>query len=168
MWLLDWLRWQVQPIVGYYSDRCTSKMGRRRPFILAGCIIICLSVSPHSILKLAFFLFFFPKEKKESDWSVDAGGPAKVLMIGFSADIGRRLGDTTEHCSTFTGSRWYAAAVYIVGFWFLDFANNTVQVHVSNLLYQHVVFLNELSRGSDVFLLASSGTGSRDDGGPSR
>ncbi|CAD6250585.1 unnamed protein product [Miscanthus lutarioriparius] len=33
----------VQPIVGYYSDRCTSKMGRRRPFILAGCIIICLS-----------------------------------------------------------------------------------------------------------------------------
>ncbi|AQK53185.1 sucrose transporter GRMZM2G106741 [Zea mays] len=83
----------VQPIVGYYSDRCTSKMGRRRPFILAGCIIICLS----------------------------------VLMIGFSADIGRRLGDTTEHCSTFTGSRWYAAAVYIVGFWFLDFANNTVQ-----------------------------------------
>nr|ACG33134.1 sucrose transporter BoSUT1 [Zea mays] len=83
----------VQPIVGYYSDRCTSKMGRRRPFILAGCIIICLS----------------------------------VLVIGFSADIGRRLGDTKEHCSTFTGSRWSAAAVYIVGFWFLDFANNTVQ-----------------------------------------
>nr|ALS46600.1 SUT5-h2 [Saccharum spontaneum] len=50
-----------------------------------------------------------------------------VMMIGFSADIGRRLGDTKEHCSTFTGSRWYAAAVYIVGFWFLDFANNTVQ-----------------------------------------
>ncbi|WVZ74895.1 hypothetical protein U9M48_023011 [Paspalum notatum var. saurae] len=84
---------QVQPIVGYYSDRCTSKLGRRRPFILAGCIIICLS----------------------------------VMMIGFSADIGRRLGDTKEHCSTFTGSRWSAAAVYIVGFWFLDFANNTVQ-----------------------------------------
>ncbi|KAL6634098.1 hypothetical protein ACP70R_026769 [Stipagrostis hirtigluma subsp. patula] len=83
----------VQPIVGYYSDRCTMKMGRRRPFILAGCLIICLS----------------------------------VLLIGFSADIGRRLGDTKENCSTFTGSRWAAAAVYIVGFWFLDFANNTVQ-----------------------------------------
>ncbi|KAG2651812.1 sucrose transport protein SUT5-like [Panicum virgatum] len=83
----------VQPIVGYYSDRCTAKLGRRRPFILAGCIIICLS----------------------------------VLMIGFSADIGRHLGDTKENCSTFTGSRWSAAAVYIVGFWFLDFANNTVQ-----------------------------------------
>ncbi|KAK3154450.1 hypothetical protein QOZ80_2BG0190660 [Eleusine coracana subsp. coracana] len=83
----------VQPIVGYYSDRCTARIGRRRPFILAGCIIICLS----------------------------------VLVIGFSADIGRHLGDTKENCSTYTGSRLLAAYVYIVGFWFLDFANNTVQ-----------------------------------------
>jgi hypothetical protein len=30
-------------------------------------------------------------------------------------------------CSATTGPRWAAAAVYIVGFWFLDFANNTVQ-----------------------------------------
>ncbi|KQK00017.1 sucrose transport protein SUT5 [Brachypodium distachyon] len=83
----------VQPIVGYYSDRCTARIGRRRPFILVGCIIICIS----------------------------------VMLIGFSADIGRRLGDTKEHCSSTTGPRWAAAAVYIVGFWFLDFANNTVQ-----------------------------------------
>ncbi|EAY86406.1 hypothetical protein OsI_07784 [Oryza sativa Indica Group] len=83
----------VQPIVGYYSDRCTMKMGRRRPFILVGCLIICIS----------------------------------VMIIGFSADIGRHLGDTKEHCSTYTGPRWSAAMVYIVGFWFLDFANNTVQ-----------------------------------------
>ncbi|EMS35632.1 Sucrose transport protein SUT5 [Triticum urartu] len=83
----------VQPIVGYYSDRCTARMGRRRPFILVGCLIICVS----------------------------------VLLIGFSADIGRALGDTKEHCSVSTGPRWAAAAIYIVGFWFLDFANNTVQ-----------------------------------------
>ena len=85
---------QVQPLVGYYSDRCTARMGRRRPYILAGCLVIC----------------------------------ASVLLIGFSADIGRRLGDTKEHCGkSSTGPRWAAAAVYIVGFWFLDFANNTVQ-----------------------------------------
>jgi hypothetical protein len=30
--------------------------------------------------------------------------------------------------STYTGSRLFAAGVYIIGFWFLDFANNTVQV----------------------------------------
>lgn len=50
-----------------------------------------------------------------------------MLLIGFSADIGRALGDTKEHCSVSTGPRWAAAAIYIVGFWFLDFANNTVQ-----------------------------------------
>jgi hypothetical protein len=81
-------------------------------------------------------------------------------MIGFSADIGRHLGDTKEHCSTFKGSRWSAAAVYIVGFWFLDFANNTVQVTPSSLgsicpaariyanrseFYRHELFLFSLN-----------------------
>jgi solute carrier family 45 protein 1/2/4 len=51
----------------------------------------------------------------------------QVLMIGFSADLGRSFGDTKEHCGTTKDPRWAAAAVYIVGFWFLDFANNTVQ-----------------------------------------
>ncbi|XBI86379.1 hypothetical protein VPH35_094347 [Triticum aestivum] len=83
----------VPPIVGYYSDRCTAMMGRRRPFIVAGCLVICLS----------------------------------VMLIGFSADIGRLLGDTKEHCTTSTGPRWAATAVYIVGFWFLNFANNAAQ-----------------------------------------
>lgn len=55
------------------------------------------------------------------------GPNVQVLLIGFSADIGRALGDTKENCSVSTGPRWAAAAVYIVGFWFLDFANNTVQ-----------------------------------------
>ncbi|KAL8133252.1 hypothetical protein AgCh_008635 [Apium graveolens] len=32
----------VQPIVGYYSDRCTCKFGRRRPFIIGGaCFVAC-------------------------------------------------------------------------------------------------------------------------------
>ncbi|XP_008802408.1 sucrose transport protein SUT4-like isoform X2 [Phoenix dactylifera] len=36
---------QVQPCVGIWSDRCHSKYGRRRPFILAGCLMICLAVT---------------------------------------------------------------------------------------------------------------------------
>ncbi|PRQ26999.1 putative sucrose/H+ symporter, plant, major facilitator superfamily domain-containing protein [Rosa chinensis] len=34
----------VQPIVGYYSDRCTSRFGRRRPFIAAGAALVAISV----------------------------------------------------------------------------------------------------------------------------
>uniref|UniRef100_A0A0D9VMY2 Major facilitator superfamily (MFS) profile domain-containing protein n=1 Tax=Leersia perrieri TaxID=77586 RepID=A0A0D9VMY2_9ORYZ len=83
----------VQPCVGVWSDKCRSKYGRRRPFILAGCLMIC----------------------------------AAVTLIGFSADLGYILGDTTEHCSTYKGSRFRAATVFILGFWMLDLANNTVQ-----------------------------------------
>ncbi|KAJ7969716.1 sucrose transport protein-like [Quillaja saponaria] len=34
----------VQPIVGYHSDRCTSRFGRRRPFIAAGSISVAIAV----------------------------------------------------------------------------------------------------------------------------
>lgn len=35
----------VQPLVGVWSDKCHSKYGRRRPFILAGSILICFAVT---------------------------------------------------------------------------------------------------------------------------
>ncbi|OWM89568.1 hypothetical protein CDL15_Pgr024316 [Punica granatum] len=84
---------QVQPCVGIWSDKCMSKYGRRRPFILAGSLMISFA----------------------------------VILIGFSADIGYLLGDTEEHCSTYKGTRTRAAFVFIIGFWLLDLANNTVQ-----------------------------------------
>lgn len=34
----------VQPIVGYYSDHCNSRFGRRRPFILSGAIAVAVAV----------------------------------------------------------------------------------------------------------------------------
>ncbi|CAJ2656852.1 sucrose transport protein SUC3 isoform X2 [Trifolium pratense] len=42
-------------------------------------------------------------------------------------DIGYILGDTNEHCRTFKGTRTRAAVIFILGFWMLDLANNTVQ-----------------------------------------
>nr|AHA80796.2 sucrose transport protein 2 [Paeonia suffruticosa] len=83
----------VQPCVGIWSDKCSSKYGRRRPFILVGSLMISVA----------------------------------VMIIGFSADIGYLLGDTKEHCRTFKGTRGRAAFVFIIGFWMLDLANNTVQ-----------------------------------------
>lgn len=34
----------VQPLIGHSSDRCTSRFGRRRPFIVAGAALIAVSV----------------------------------------------------------------------------------------------------------------------------
>ncbi|KAK3039305.1 hypothetical protein RJ639_026689, partial [Escallonia herrerae] len=34
----------VQPVVGYYSDHCTSRFGRRRPFIAAGTALVAIAV----------------------------------------------------------------------------------------------------------------------------
>lgn len=34
----------VQPIVGYYSDRCRSRFGRRRPFIFFGALFVAIAI----------------------------------------------------------------------------------------------------------------------------
>ncbi|KAJ6297335.1 hypothetical protein OIU78_022967 [Salix suchowensis] len=78
----------VQPIVGYHSDRCTSRFGRRRPFIAAGAAFVAIA----------------------------------VFLIGFAADIGHLSGDSLT-----TKAKPRAIAVFVVGFWILDVANNMLQ-----------------------------------------
>ncbi|KAI3671699.1 hypothetical protein L1987_87439 [Smallanthus sonchifolius] len=78
----------VQPVVGYYSDRCTSRFGRRRPFIAAGAFLVGIA----------------------------------VFFIGFAADIGVSTGDVMG-----AARKPRAIAIFVVGFWILDVANNTLQ-----------------------------------------
>ncbi|KAK7380599.1 hypothetical protein VNO78_33114 [Psophocarpus tetragonolobus] len=78
----------VQPIVGYSSDRCKSRFGRRRPFILAGAIAVAIA----------------------------------VFLIGYAADIGHGAGDDLKK-----KTRPRAVAVFVIGFWILDVANNMLQ-----------------------------------------
>ncbi|KAL8138349.1 hypothetical protein V2J09_004350 [Rumex salicifolius] len=78
----------VQPTVGYYSDRCTSRFGRRRPFIVAGAGLVAIA----------------------------------VFLIGFAADIGHAAGDDSSKTP-----KPRAIAVFVVGFWILDVANNMLQ-----------------------------------------
>ncbi|CAK9233773.1 unnamed protein product [Sphagnum troendelagicum] len=47
-----------------------------------------------------------------------------VLIIGFSADLGFLLGDSN---SSIVGSRPRAIVIFVIGFWVLDLANNTLQ-----------------------------------------
>ncbi|GER27477.1 sucrose transport protein [Striga asiatica] len=78
----------VQPIVGFYSDNCTSRFGRRRPFIAAGSGLVAVA----------------------------------VFLIGFAADLGHASGDSLDRAA-----KPRAIAVFVVGFWILDVANNTLQ-----------------------------------------
>lgn len=78
----------VQPLVGYYSDRCSSRFGRRRPFIAAGAVLVATA----------------------------------VFLIGFAADIGHASGDPVGKMA-----KPRAIAVFVVGFWILDVANNMLQ-----------------------------------------
>ncbi|BAU01887.1 hypothetical protein LR48_Vigan10g166700 [Vigna angularis] len=78
----------VQPIVGYTSDRCTSRFGRRRPFIMSGALAVAIS----------------------------------VFLIGYAADIGHATGDDLTK-----KTRPRAVAIFVIGFWILDVANNMLQ-----------------------------------------
>ncbi|CAA3012943.1 sucrose transport -like [Olea europaea subsp. europaea] len=78
----------VQPVVGYYSDNCSSRFGRRRPFIAAGSALVTIA----------------------------------VFLIGFAADLGHSSGDPLGN-----SPKPRAIAVFVVGFWVLDVANNMLQ-----------------------------------------
>ncbi|KAL9245504.1 hypothetical protein vseg_019148 [Gypsophila vaccaria] len=78
----------VQPTVGYYSDRCTSRFGRRRPFIVSGAVLVAVA----------------------------------VFLIGFAADIGHAAGDPEGNTA-----KPRAISIFVIGFWILDVANNTLQ-----------------------------------------
>nr|KAJ0218912.1 hypothetical protein LSAT_V11C300121990 [Lactuca sativa] len=71
-----------------------------------------------------------------------------VIIIGFSADIGYFLGDTKEHCSTFKGTRTRAAFVFILGFWMLDLANNTVQASPDQRNSANAIFCSWMAIGN--------------------
>ncbi|CAN1801855.1 Sucrose transport protein SUC2 [Linum perenne] len=75
----------VQPLVGYYSDTCTSRFGRRRPFIAGGTAFVLVA----------------------------------VFLIGYAADIGHASGDNLSK-----PAKPRSIAVFVVGFWILDVANN--------------------------------------------
>ncbi|EXB57384.1 Sucrose transport protein SUC2 [Morus notabilis] len=72
-----------------FGDRCTSRFGRRRPFIAAGAALVA----------------------------------AAVFLIGFAADLGHLFGDDPGRL----GAKPRAIAVFVVGFWILDVANNMLQ-----------------------------------------
>ncbi|XP_058785282.1 sucrose transport protein SUC4-like [Vicia villosa] len=104
----------VQPLVGHLSDRCASRFGRRRPFILGGAISIALSVliighaadlgwrfgdtSDHRPSAVAFFVFGF--------WILDVAnnvtqGPCRALLGDLTGKDHRRTRVANAYFSLF-------------------------------------------------------------------
>ncbi|KAL0364043.1 UNVERIFIED_CONTAM: Sucrose transport protein SUC3 [Sesamum angustifolium] len=90
----------VQPCVGIWSDKCSSKYGRRRPFIFVGALMISVAVI---IIGYSADIGYFLGDTKEHcrysnqggyclcNWVLDAGsckntvqGPARALLADLS------------------------------------------------------------------------------------
>ncbi|WVZ02703.1 hypothetical protein V8G54_023509 [Vigna mungo] len=63
-----------QPIIGYYSDRSTSRFGRRRPFILRGAVVVAIA---EFLISYAVDIGYDDITKKTRPWAVG------VFVIGF-------------------------------------------------------------------------------------
>ncbi|KAI3969051.1 hypothetical protein MKW92_021684 [Papaver armeniacum] len=88
----------IQPIIGYHSDRCLSRWGRRRPFIVSGTLLVVISV---------MFISF-------------------AADLGHS--LGDPLGDTSSSASSSSNRpKVISITIFILGFWILDVANNMLQ-----------------------------------------
>ncbi|KAK7282935.1 hypothetical protein RIF29_12065 [Crotalaria pallida] len=118
----------VQPLVGLLSDRCTSRFGRRRPFILGGAVSIIISVLiighaadigwwfgdtvGHRPWAVAAFVFGF--------WILDVAnnvtqGPCRALLGDLTAKDHRRTRVANAYFSLFMAIGnilGYAAGAY--------------------------------------------------------
>ncbi|KAI9500172.1 hypothetical protein GGI25_002531 [Coemansia spiralis] len=90
----------IQPVIGRFSDRCASKLGRRRPFILGGAAFVVASV-----VTIAY--------AKEI-----ATALARVLMISGSSEPGSDFQFFVTRASI---------VLAVIGFYVLDFSINASQ-----------------------------------------
>ncbi|CAM0870076.1 unnamed protein product [Alopecurus aequalis] len=102
----------VNPTVGYYSDRCAMRLGRRRPFIILQCLVICIS----------------------------------VMIIAFSTDIGRLLGETMEN-------RRVATVLCIIGVLIIDCTVHTAQGTVRAMMSDFSAVSHGLDVGQSTFVV---------------
>ena len=93
----------VQPIVGHYSDTCTSSFGRRRPFIMGGAMLVVVAVLIIGYSADLGFLFGDTVESRPwaigifvfGFWVLDLAnntlqGPCRALLADFTGKDQRR------------------------------------------------------------------------------
>ncbi|KAI8978424.1 major facilitator superfamily domain-containing protein [Pilobolus umbonatus] len=90
----------VQPLIGAFSDKCTSPLGKRRPFIIGGCILTCISM-----LGVAY--------------ARNIGYQIALWMVTFTQNHDKEYLLQSSHDN--------AIIVAVASFYFLDFTLNSVQ-----------------------------------------
>ncbi|KNC46064.1 sucrose transporter 3 [Thecamonas trahens ATCC 50062] len=100
----------VQPIVGVLSDRCTARLGRRRPFMLAALGV--------TLFAMALFAAAAPLG------AALAGEPIHACAVEFIPQIN---GSSTEGTRPVSSRCPMALSLAVTGFWLQDFAVNAFQ-----------------------------------------
>lgn len=95
----------VQPLIGYYSDRTWGRLGRRRPYFLAGAVLAGLALVglPNTGLLLLAAAFL---------WMLDAS--LNVAMEPFRAFAGDMTPDD-QRAQAFAFQTWFIGAGAVVG-----------------------------------------------------
>lgn len=125
----------VQPLVGHFSDQCKLKLGRRRPFLIAGCVGILIGFTIFYFLDDIVKLFTGGKKNKAVSISVyivamlttyisinTLQGPARAL-IGDLVPQKQQMKATTI-CSAVQGFAAFLANI-IGGFQLAQYTNGT-------------------------------------------
>ncbi len=110
----------VQPIIGHYSDRTWSRLGRRRPYFLAGAVLAALSLFVMPLAPVLLFAAFML-------WILDAS--LNVSMEPFRAFVGDML-RTDQHTAGYAVQTAFIGAGAVVGSIFPEFLD---WVGVSNV-----------------------------------
>eukprot|EP00183_Erythrolobus_madagascarensis_P003228 CAMPEP_0185850980 /NCGR_PEP_ID=MMETSP1354-20130828/4894_1 /TAXON_ID=708628 /ORGANISM="Erythrolobus madagascarensis, Strain CCMP3276" /LENGTH=533 /DNA_ID=CAMNT_0028551715 /DNA_START=213 /DNA_END=1814 /DNA_ORIENTATION=- len=113
----------VQPIIGVLSDACTSPLGRRRPFILAGC----------ALTTLALLLF--------------SNASPLGRLLGDGRDVDEGINVDARGASSPRG-----LVFGVIGFFFLDFSIQAIQGPLRALLTD-IVPQHQHAQGNAYFAL---------------